>query len=294
MTALRDVDSAHLDAATIAALVDRTLDPAARAAAEAHLAGCADCREIWMETSDIASETEVGGWAATPAAADALVLRGRSHRWIYGGAGLAIAAALALAVFSPRMFDRGDRPELRELVEAVGTNRRTEARLTGGFHWGPVPSVTRGEEPQPPPTTVLLATARLRESSLRAGAAPRAAAAAGSAALVEGDASAAAVQLEDAVRQDPENAHYWSDLSAARIEIARTRADADTALDALRAADRAISLAPGLTEALYNRALALELLDRRADTRAALEGYLRIDDTSPWADEVRQRLNRLR
>ena len=85
----------HLDPATIAALVDRTLDAAPRAAAEAHLAACADCREVWVETSEMAEA--MSGGASGPAASGTPRTRSRS-RWIYLG-GLAAAAALVLAVW---------------------------------------------------------------------------------------------------------------------------------------------------------------------------------------------------
>jgi predicted anti-sigma-YlaC factor YlaD len=110
----------HLDAMTIAAFIDRTLDPKARAAAEAHLADCADCREVWVETSELAEEC-LRGWSGatvvTPAASVA-ASRPASRTWIYAGAGLAVAAALVLTVFSPRLFNRSDRPERWEPIAA--------------------------------------------------------------------------------------------------------------------------------------------------------------------------------
>lgn len=286
MTDPRGVHSAHLDAATIAALVDRTLDPAARAAAEAHLAGCADCREVWMDTSDIASDTEVGGWAATPTTADAPGPRGRSRRWIYGGAGLAIAAALALVVFSPRLFNRGDRPELRELVEAVGTNRTTEGRLTGGFKWGPVPQTLRSR-PLPVPAAIRAAIGELRHDLGTEDA--EAIAAAASASLILGDHDQARALMSRALATEPNNPEFWTDLSAIELEAARL-GNPMSARTALEAADKALEIRPGMPEALFNRALALTRLQRNQDAIRAWESYLATDLDPAWTAEARARM----
>lgn len=293
MTDPRGVHSAHLDAATIAALVDRTLDPAARAAAEAHLAGCADCRDVWMETSDIVSDTEVGGWAAAPAAADAPAPRGRSRRWIYGGAGLAVAAALALVVFSPRMFDRGDRPELRELVEAVGTNRRTEARLTGGFQWGPAPAVTRSNRNESVPAAVILATAKLRLVAERDRDA-RSLAALGTAKLVSGEIDEGIDALEESLRLAGTNADVLCDLSAAYFERFRRHGDKGDVAKALEAAERALAIDSALREGLFNRALALQHLEQRQNAMAAWATYMAHETDATWQQEAEAHINALR
>lgn len=277
----------HLDPAAIAALVDRTLDPAARAAAEAHLAACADCREVWVETSEMTEEMRETSTDATAAPANVVAHRPQSRRWIYGAAGLAAAAALALAVFSPQLLDRAARPELRELVEAVGENRRTEARLTGGFKWGPVPSVTRGAN-QNRATAVDLAVAHLirkRASSAEA----RTIAATGVGHLMAGAIDLAISELHRASTIDPTDAMIWSDLAGAYLEHARLTGEAGAPREALRAADRALAIEPMLPEALFNRALALASLNQRDEERAAWNQYLAIDGASAWAAEARRR-----
>lgn len=278
----------HLDPATIAALVDRTLDPAARAAAEVHLAACADCREVWVETSEMAEGmTDTTLTDAATAPVNIVAPRLRSRRWIYGGAGLAMAAALALVVFSPRLFDAGDRPELRELVEAVGENRRTEARLTGGFEWGPVPSVTRGAD-QNRATAVDLAVAHLISKRAKSADA-RMIAATGVGHLMAGAIDLAISELHRASTIDSTDAMIWSDLAGAYLEHARLTGDAGAPREALRAADRAVAIEPMLPEALFNRALALATLNQRSAERAAWNQYLAIDGASPWAAEARRR-----
>lgn len=277
----------HLDPATIAALVDRTLEPPARAAAEAHLAACADCREVWVETSEMVGAGEETA-ADTPLASPIVVPhRPRARRWLYAGAGLAAAAAIGLAVVSPRLFDRGDRPELRELVDAVGENRRTEGRLTGGFKWGPVPSARRGDSADVS-TAVQAAAARLRANLDAADA--RAMAAAGAAETIVGNPSRAVRDLERAVALDEGVASYWADLAAAHLEAARLQGNTQSGEAALRATEHALQLAPTMLEALFNRALALEYLGRARDAQAAWSQYLSADPSSEWADEARRRM----
>lgn len=277
----------HLDPATIAAFVDQTLDPAARAAAEAHLAACADCREAWVETTEI--DNEMRGVTTSGQSRDVTVIARPTLKrsWIYGGMGLAAAAAVLLAVFLPRTMDRGDRPELGALVAAVGENRRTEARLTGGFQWGPVPGVTRGSD-RTSDTNVDLAVARLQQEAERTND-PDALAASGVATVIGGDVAAGIARLRDATRHGPGSAAAWSNLAAARLEQARRVGDRFSAEEALSDADRALTLRPALPEALFNRALALSYLGRTEDARAAWTAYLAIDSTSAWAVEARRR-----
>lgn len=280
----------HLDPATIAALVDRTLDPDARARAEAHLAECPDCREVWVETSELADVA--GGTERKPGGHVVIARRVPMRRWIYAGAGLAAAAAVLIFMFTPAMLNRDGRPELRELVAAVGENRRTEGRLTGGFSWGPAPGVTRGAR-QPSDAAVDLAAtqlAALADASRR----PSDVAAAGTAAVIMGRSDLAIERLERATTMDAANAAAWSDLSAAFLERSRLTGDRAAVQAALDAADRALSLFPTLPEARFNRALALGYLGRSGEARAAWDAYLAIDRTSPWAEEARSRQKLLR
>jgi tetratricopeptide (TPR) repeat protein len=57
---------------------------------------------------------------------------------------------------------------------------------------------------------------------------------------------------------------------------------------AVRAADKALTITPGLHEALFNKALALEGMNDRDRAHAAWEEYRRRDPSGPWADEAAQ------
>ena len=276
----------HLDPATIAALIDRTLDPAARAAAEAHLAGCADCREVWVETSEISAETQ--GMATTPATAPATVdARRRSGRsWIYAGAGLAAAVLIGVALLWSARANDAD-PLLAALQPASETNRFADGRLSVPLPWLPPPAETRGASGAAPIATVG-AAARLRALADEQGSAASLQAA-GIGMLAVGDRAEAVSLLLRASQLAPQDASVHSDLSAAYLEMWRFSAQTTYAARALDEAKRATLLDPKHLPSAFNLALALEAFGLRDEAQRAWDSYLALDATSPWADEARRR-----
>jgi hypothetical protein len=97
--------------------------------------------------------------------------------------------------------------------------------------------------------------------------------------------------LQAAAAADPDNAKYQSDLAAALIAAAGS--DQPMLDRALAACDRALRIDPNSPDALFNRAVALQALER-PEALAAYERYLRVDSTSPWADEARKNAELLR
>ena len=83
-----------------------------------------------------------------------------------------------------------------------------------------------------------------------------------------------------------------SDLSAALMVRAqrtgRQQGSARDLLEALEAADRALTFDPSIAQAQFNRALTLERLGMHEQAMRAWTGYLSIDGTSPWADFARK------
>jgi tetratricopeptide (TPR) repeat protein len=63
--------------------------------------------------------------------------------------------------------------------------------------------------------------------------------------------------------------------------------------DAIEACDRALRVDPKSEDGLYNRAIALEKLDRVPEAIAAYHKYLAVDDSSPWSEEVKHHLEDL-
>ncbi len=88
-------------------------------------------------------------------------------------------------------------------------------------------------------------------------------------------------------------ASVQSDLAAARIEHGLRRDSAEDFLAAITAAEKAVDRSPGYAPALFNRALAIELLGLTSPAVAAWRRYLEVDPESLWADEAERRLRTL-
>jgi CHAT domain-containing protein len=190
--------------------------------------------------------------------------------------------------------DRGTRPELRRLVEAVGAARPIEARLTGGFAYGPAPGPDRGSltSRRVAGAAVLSALADLEQGYLGSDD-PAYEAAWGAAALVAGDIEPAIAILESAASRSTDRADVWSDTSAAYLAGAAQLGYDEWWIRGLEAAERARQLQPDLAEARFNRALALEGLSLFDRARQAWEDYLALDPQSAWSAEARRRLSRV-
>lgn len=284
----------HLDPATIAALVDRTLDPTARAEAEAHLAECADCREVWVETSEMVAAERDDAAAAPMSSAPAPVIahRPRSRRWIYAGAGLAAAAAVVLALMSPRLFGPGESAGIEALVRAAGSTRRTESRVAGGFAWGDRPSPTRNMSADQAPASVRVAAANI-EQMLASQRTLKNLVAAGTARLVTDEPEAAIAAFEEAATLDPGSVDAWTGLSAGHLELHRLRPTPDSAETARTAALRALALNEANVEARFNYALALERLARNDEAVEAWRRYLDVERDAGWRAEAESRIRLL-
>ncbi|HEY3380789.1 MAG TPA: zf-HC2 domain-containing protein [Vicinamibacterales bacterium] len=282
------------DPETLAALMDGRVSGRQRRRVESHIEACEDCRAVVAES--VIAERELELRAADRSGTEAVdSMSGTVRRpWLWPTLGVLTAAAvLIVAIVVPwrRGLPSGNteaRPERAELVAAVGPHRPFEARLTGGFAFGPLQPVLRsGEGEASAPAEVRLAAAKL-EAAARTHRSSEAQAAFAASELILGHLDSAIGLLEDAAARAATNPAWWSDLAAARLVRAR-HDDSPTNLDrALDAADRALALRPSLPEALFNRALALEALGRSSDARAAWKAYLAVDAHSPWAAEARR------
>jgi anti-sigma factor RsiW len=261
------------DDETLAAYVDGRLSPQERQELEAHLTSCPDCYELVAEVL----QTDDGFRES------ARLVTGPSRferRSVFAAASLlAVAASLVMLVLSARS-------PLTPLVSAVGEERLTTARPTGGFKYGPLRSPVRGSSPDGGQLRLRAEAARLREQASATGA-PRDLHAWGVAQLIAGDAAGSAATLDSARNASPSVAAYQSDYGAAALTIFQeTRQDEDGAR-ALEALTRATSLDPKLAEAWFNKALVLEALGHTAEAIQAWSTYLDIDRRSPWSDEAR-------
>ena len=286
------------DAEQLAAYADGTLGPDDRAAVERHLVGCADCRAVLHETMNLAAVHPVTDAPVAPAT----VVPFRSRRWVTGAAaGLAVAAALVLAVQIARpdwlrevFGPTTDRPELQELIAALANEptRPVEGRLTGGFKYAPAPSPTRGAVGQKASLQVSRAAARVEKRSEDDDTSANHAAS-GVALAILGELDRGIAQLERAVERSPTDDRYSSDLSALYLARAQRFGRSGDSAKALDAAERALVVRPELLEGRFNRALALEQLQRRDEAKQAWNDLLLAEPASPWADEIRAHLRAL-
>jgi tetratricopeptide (TPR) repeat protein len=280
----------------LGALATGQLSDAERSTAAAHVAACVDCREILADIVRLAID-DAPAPAATPQAA---IYWGR-RRW---AAMVAAAAALVVVMWGGwAAWHTWQSPHRRvdgavsQLASAIGSSRPVEARLNGGFSWGPPPAITRGMEPRVfrpgdlpfDAQQAILTIRRLAATQPDA----RALDAAGVASLIEGDVNAAVTTLEEAVRLDPMDARALGDLAAAHAEQwRRSRAPADAAAS-LDAAERALAIVPTDPVSRFNHALSVEALGLRDAALESWRLYLELDNDSEWANEARDHIARL-
>ncbi len=108
--------------------------------------------------------------------------------------------------------------------------------------------------------------------------------------LLQGRAFEAVNVLESLARERPSDPRLASDLSAGLLERAARDARPADLVRALAEAERALELSPGLLEAAFNRALALDALYLMDASRGAWEEYLERDSASAWGAEAMTRL----
>lgn len=197
---------------------------------------------------------------------------------------LAGLAGVIAVVFT--FHDRGTTRSSTSTLASVVTNdaRSVEGRLSGGFAWAPYRSGTRRNEDGGVDSAVATILAKVRGD-----ASPEGLHTAGVAQLLAGRTRRGLAALEQAAAtaNDP---RIWSDLAAAYQQTSVHYEAPELLAEALAAADRALTLDPALSEALFNRALVIEHLGLRDDARQAWERYLATDTTTGWAMEARQHL----
>jgi len=282
------------DLETIAAYLDDRLGERERARIAEHLASCSECYFVLTESAHaLASVTPPTRAERARAAVARFVAAPRVPRmaWASAGAGLATAAAIVLLIVSLPYLRRTpvSRPDLAELVAAVGEQRMIEPRLSGGFAYAPLQSPTRGESSTLPPD-LRIAAARI-EKAAAADRTPQALAALGAAYALTDKPDEGVTALESATRDAPAEATYWSDLAAAYIVRAQRERRLEDLTRAVDAADRATRIAPGMPEAWFNRALAIERIGGlREEAKRAWEDYVKVDATSEWSAEAKRHI----
>ncbi|MDA0657393.1 MAG: tetratricopeptide repeat protein [Planctomycetota bacterium] len=98
-----------------------------------------------------------------------------------------------------------------------------------------------------------------------------------------GDLPAAVQHFQAAAQLDELYVEAWNNLGSVLCE----KGDHASAVNAF---ERALQVVPEYADAHYNLADTLQRLDRNAEAQSHWKAYLKLDPTSTWADEVRERL----
>src|SRR5947207_4046531 len=275
MTA-RTTNESCIPPETIAAFAEGSLKRHEIPAVLAHLEGCPRCLHAVEQTSNLVARTKP------------------RLRWLAAAAAIAI---IGLAVAAIRIVvDRQARSPIARLVALAPREARIlEPRLSGGFAYAPFEGPMRGKNAGTDTERLKLAGAAgeiIEQADRRRS--PDAQHAAGVAlALIEQPLDAAA-RLRISAERAPDDAKLWNDVAAADYAAAQQLQRPSLFPEALAAVDRALRADPNLPEALFNRALILERLGLPQQSREMWDRFLKIDSSSPWADEARVRQKRLR
>lgn len=206
------------------------------------------------------------------------------RRILQYSAALAVAAAVVFA------FLQYNRPGIDDLVAASAKQdeRAFDGRLSGGFGYGTPPVRTRGSDDPNPDlskydvTAVAYELAEDRDAHRRGIGLLFVAKELGQGSATFRDQGITA--LDEALKQKPDDPRRMNDLAVALLDRG-AKGDYERALEL---ANRAWSLEP-TPEAAWNRALAMDLSHRYADAVQAWDDYLKVDPSSPWAAEARDK-----
>ena len=264
-----------LDAETLAAFAEGRLARSELQPVIAHLRTCRECAADVQAANSVAERRPI-----------------RAVPW------LAIAAVLAVTLLSATLIvwtRRGaDPPHLARLLAlAPSAARPAEARIAA-LSWAPYRGPMRSEGASRDARRLQLAgAAGDAVAHADADGSAEAERTAGVALLLVSDWEGAVHRLRSAAERDPGDAETWSDLAAA-LDAAAVRLERRALhAEALAAADRALSIDPSHSAALFNRALILEHLGLGGEARKSWTRYLESDASSPWANEARERIRRL-
>lgn len=260
---------AHPEAEDLGQFVEGTLNEPERAAIVQHVADCDECRMLVVDAAEFSEPAKT-----------------ESHNWWMG-----IAASLILvAVIGGFTFNHFRDPLTKlEKSYAQVPNRPLEARLSG-FSYTPRRNM-RGAGDESDPLLDIMKGDAAAVAELTGNDAKTVHARGIALLLIENDPKKSLADLQAAADSEPNNAKYRSDLAAALIAAGERESSMLPA--ALAACDRALRIDPRLPDALFNRAVALQALNR-PDAVAAYESYLKVDPSSLWAGEARRNIELLR
>lgn len=273
--------------------VGRKLSPEEAEAFEEHYFGCDRCwAEVQAATEVRAAlaEEHAGERRKPEQAQPGAVIQGPwSRTALRLVAVIAIAAAAAVVIWRTQ-----SNSVLTTLASVAREHRTTEGRISG-FSFAPYrpPQVMRGQEGESATEEDLnLAIARARKNASERPTAENLRVL-GVAYMFAGRWDETITELEKARGNDPADARILSDLAAAHYARAKQSQLDDEFRKAYELAAAAVKANPSLPEARFNQALALQALNFKEEALEAWKEYLKLDPSSPWADEARARIQAL-
>jgi len=258
------------DVEELAAFIDGRLTSERRARVVEHLATCADCRDIVMTADE---------FAVAEGAVPSNVVRGKFFQRV------AIPAAAAAAIVTGLFLGPLGKSGMEKLVAAAEHEkvRPIAARFSADFPYRDHRVNRGGGEPEPLDEFAMDGTAAEVAQVDDNDSAKKLHAAGVALLYLEADYHDEAVKrLEQAAKKRPNDAAILTDLSAAYSAVGKGAL-------ALQTADRALAIEE-TPVAVWNRAVALDVLRRDADAEVAWRRYLQLDPASEWAAEIEQDL----
>jgi tetratricopeptide (TPR) repeat protein len=282
---------------TLAAFIDGRLDARTRSSVEQHLVACSDCYAL---IADATAAREAVGEAdfeprafATPMPDGGKLLPFRTF-----AAAAAIAAGLAVVYFVPAIHDvvpgLGP-PGIGEIVQLAGNQRVTLTRIAAiNQYRAPAPTYRGGgdgssDEGNDVNYDALQGKAAEIAQAAKEHPTRRNLHTLGVALLLVKKPVEAVSELEKARQLGTPDADLLNDLSAAYMDRRFKKGSQPDDAKAVTYAEQAWQIEKN-PASRWNRAVALEKLNRTEEAKAAWRDYLQVEDDPGWREEAVQHL----
>jgi tetratricopeptide (TPR) repeat protein len=288
---------------------ENRLSAGRRARLNQHFATCQDCRELLVllarfPEAEIAEQPPLSNAEIQQQTARVLQLAeqngGRKSApaprltWAYrfrvplAAAMVLVCALLVGGIYLMTRSESASESARRSLAAAMKDERRSAARLSGGFDYSPYVSTTRGADDESPDLKLNLALSQLRSAEAEnAPAEMRQMLARAYLAFDRSDyAQQAEAILESLRARNVQTAELFNDLGVAQYQLQKFDAAASSF-------GRALEINPTYSEALFNRALTMESAGRDADAQRDWEQFLTSTHDAKWQAEAEHHLGGL-
>jgi tetratricopeptide (TPR) repeat protein len=211
---------------------------------------------------------------------------------IYAGAfAVLLIAVVGLAVYLTRKSNPDNLAELRAIYQKA---RPTETRISE-FGYAPLPQLRGALEPAEQTRLRRIEISLIEATEKNSSAQTHHAL--GVYDLTQQRYPAAIKEFESALKLADKDPQIHNDLGSAHFELAKSGPKGkkvEELAQSLEEFTRATELDGNLLEALFNRSLALQEMDMPREAKKSWTLYLQKDSSSPWAEEARKNLARIK